>query len=45
MHLKIFSQNNNKPIRLGLQQERRAAVILLGPSLAGTTVFYLLPFL
>ena len=45
MHLKFFSQNNNKPIRRGLQQDRRAAVILLGPSLAGTAVFYLLPFL
>ena len=45
MHLKFFSQNNNKSIRLGLQQERRAAALLLVPSLAGTAVFYLIPFL
>ena len=45
MHLNFISRNNNESFRPGLRQERRAAAILLAPSLAGTAVFYLLPFL
>lgn len=43
--MKLLLRNINKPVRPALRQERRAAAILLGPSLAGTAVFYLLPFL
>ena len=45
MRSSFISRNNNKLLRPGLRQERRAAALLLGPSLAGTAVFYLLPFL
>ncbi|HJA25035.1 MAG TPA: sugar ABC transporter permease [Candidatus Fournierella merdigallinarum] len=45
MRLNFISRNSNKPLRPGLRQERRAAALLLAPSLAGTAVFYLLPFL
>ena len=45
MRSSFISRNNNESYRPGLRQERRAAALLLGPSLAGTAVFYLLPFL
>lgn len=45
MRSSFISRNNNKLLRPGLRQERRAAALLLGPSLAGVAVFYLLPFL
>lgn len=45
MRLNFISRSNNEPARPGLRQERRAAAILLAPSLAGTAMFYLLPFL
>lgn len=45
MPLNSILQNRNKPAHPGRTLERRAAAILLGPSLAGVTVFYLLPFL
>ena len=45
MRSNCISRNSNKPLRPGLRQEKRAAALLLAPSLAGTAVFYLLPFL
>ena len=45
MRSSFISRNNNKLLRPGLRQERRAAALLLGPSLAGVAAFYLLPFL
>lgn len=45
MRSSFISRNNNESFRPGLRQERRAAATLLAPSLAGTAVFYLLPFL
>ena len=45
MRSSFISRNNNKLLRPGLRQERRAAALLLAPSLAGVAAFYLLPFL
>ena len=45
MRSNCISRNSNKPLRPGLRQEKRAAALLLAPSLAGTAAFYLLPFL
>lgn len=45
MPLNSILQNRNKSAHPGRTLERRAAAVLLGPSLAGVTVFYLLPFL
>lgn len=45
MRLNFILRNRNKTASPGVAQERRAAVLLLAPSMAGVTVFYLLPFL
>lgn len=44
MRLNFILRNSNESLRPGLRQERRAAALLLAPSLAGASVFYLVPF-
>lgn len=42
--MNFILRNSNESLRPGLRQERRAAALLLAPSLAGASVFYLVPF-
>ena len=44
MRLNFILRNSSESLRPGLRQERRAAALLLAPSLAGASVFYLVPF-
>ena len=42
--MNFILRNSNESLRPGLRQESRAAALLLAPSLAGASVFYLVPF-